>query len=110
MVTDIGMSSFFDCYDDFPAIFQGCCQYLLASVIYHLPTLRQWWPEPMHPVWQSRMFVNCNAVQLEELRSHIRTEKFVDHASGMTATGIPNIVRIHERFDDIEAAIAGFTV
>jgi hypothetical protein len=104
----LGIHTFFDCYEDFPDCFKGCCQYLLASVLFHYPILKNWWPEVDHPVWQSKMFIVHSAETLQNLRAEIITGKFTDPDSGMTATGIPNIVRIHARFDEMQASISEF--
>lgn len=101
-VNELGLSTFFDCYEDFPDSMKGCCLYFLASVIYHLDTLRNWWPQVNHPVWQSQMFVRYGPDVLMELKNHIVTGKFIDHASQMTATGIPNVVILHARLDAME--------
>ncbi len=108
MLTSLGINNFFDTYADFPDSFKGCCPYLLASVLYHLPTLQQWWPEPNHPVWQSKMFIKFSMPQLSLLRQHIVTGTFYDPESQLTATGVPNIVRIHARFDSIEERLINF--
>jgi hypothetical protein len=81
---------------------KGCCLYFLASVLYHLPCLREWWPEPNHPVWQAKMFAIYSWEVLMELKSHVITGKFVDTVSQMTATGIPNVIILHARLDAME--------
>lgn len=101
-IHELGLSTFFDCYEDFPDSMKGCCLYFLASVIYHLDTLREWWPEYNHPVWQSKMFVRYGLEVLMELKNHIVTGKFVDNVSQMTATGIPNVIILHARLDAME--------
>ena len=102
-ITAIGLHNFFDCYNDFPDTMKGCCPYLLASVIYHLPTLIEWWPEPNHPVWQSKMFIRYQFQEIIDLREFVITGNFRDPDSEMTATGVPNVVRIYGRFDLMES-------
>lgn len=106
ILNNLGISNFFDCYEEFPPSFKGCCIYLLASVIYHLPTLRMWWPQADHPVWQSKMFAIFTMETLNDLRNHVVTGKFSDDQ--LTATGIPNLVRIHKNFDEINEKLKLF--
>ena len=61
----------------------------------------------MHPFWLSKMFVMHSMETLETLRSHIRLGKFHDPESNLTATGVPQIVMMHSRFDGIMDRLGG---
>lgn len=68
-----------------------------------------WWPEPEHPVWQAQMFTLLSTEELDALRSHIVTKTFRDNDAMLTATGIPNVVMQHKKFEALTTAIEKLT-
>jgi hypothetical protein len=91
MLLEMGIHKFFSSYETFPLSFKGCCQYLIASVLYHLKTLRSWWGDG-HPLFASQMFTMFTAAQLKELSEEVVTKTFRDDEANMTSTGVPDSV------------------
>jgi hypothetical protein len=70
-LTELGLDTFLDGFNDFTPSFRRCLPYFLASLLYHLPTLRLWFSDPAHPLWGCKLFTIHTADVLEELRGHI---------------------------------------
>jgi hypothetical protein len=87
-VMELGFDSFLDGYSTYPDSFKRCVPYLLASVIYHLPKLNQWFPLS-HPLWGAKMFTSHSPEELNELRSQIIVCSFNCVDTGLRCTGVP---------------------
>ena len=61
MITELGLDSFLDGYAHYEAGFKHCVPFFLASILYHLPTMKEWFPID-HPTWGAKMFT-CHAMK-----------------------------------------------
>ena len=74
--------------------YKRCIPYWIALVLFHLPTLKTWWQSD-HPVWGALFFQTLYEEKvIDKLRSHIHTGYFQNNMTGLTSTGVPNLVKI----------------
>ena len=86
----VGMGRFIDNYDSYGVGLQRAMPFFLASILYHIDTLRSWFPID-HPVWAIKLFRSENVEILESLRRCVLLGEFKCPDSGLRATGIPGI-------------------
>eukprot|EP00960_Hanusia_phi_P005718 166166-Hanusia_phi.AAC.2 len=111
-VREIGWERFIPQYEQLPAGFRKCLPFFLASILYHLPTLREWF-RPEHPIWGMHlfeMFGSSTMTTLNELRKEIiMVNGRCTHCS-MTASGIPNKTEVISRVDNLTQEFEKFKV
>ena len=85
-------------YDSFPPGFKSCIPFFLASILYHLPTLQRWFPDPHHDIWSMKVFGVFGEGMMErllELRKGVVVESSEQCSEcTMRATGIPAETRM----------------
>jgi hypothetical protein len=103
-LTELGLDTFLDGFGEYTPSFRRCLPYFLASLLFHLPTLRLWFPDTAHPLWGCKLFTVHSVEILDELRSHIIVCNFVS-PSGMQCTGVPGIIALQRKLSQIGSTI-----
>ena len=90
----IGYDRLLKGYKNHSAGYKRCVSHWIAIVLYHLDTLKSWW-NSAHPIWGSLFFQTLTQENIiQELRTHIHTGHYHNDITGLTATGVPMIVKI----------------
>jgi hypothetical protein len=76
LLLEIGLENFYEGYHKYPESFRRCVPYFVAAILYHLPTLRAWWPNRAHPFWGCSMFDKLSEEQIAALTKEIICCKF----------------------------------
>uniref|UniRef100_A0A7S0EZ13 Uncharacterized protein n=1 Tax=Hanusia phi TaxID=3032 RepID=A0A7S0EZ13_9CRYP len=90
-VEAIGWDKFLQCFSEYPLGFRKCVPFFVASIVWHLPTLQEWFPGT-HPVWRARMFNifgEGTIGRLLQLRDKIVVVRQRCHECHMTGSGVP---------------------
>ena len=95
-----GWGKFLDHYKLYPAGIKRCLPFFVASALYHLPKLQEWFPAS-HPVWGSKMFTTHTMETLVDLSQYVVVRNFSCPETGMTATGIPGWVMLKKDLADM---------
>eukprot|EP00960_Hanusia_phi_P004550 132654-Hanusia_phi.AAC.3 len=105
-----GFEKFLPGFKEFPGCFKRCIPYFLASIVYHLPTLQEWFPKP-HLLWEIPLFSvfgSQTTSKLMELRSKVLVRRQRCPDCFMTGSGIPSEVaymcRVSDTSQDFDVA------
>ena len=96
-IEEIGWERFISGYSSFPAGFQKCIRFFLASILWHLPTLQEWFPHSNDDIWgipMFGMFGQGSMARLMSLREHIIVCSHRCTHCGMSASGTPTKTEI----------------
>jgi hypothetical protein len=88
-------------YENYPTKFQRAVPFFLASIIHHLPSLRNLLP-PQHPLWLQRIFsarLPNGSIIAEHLRGKVLTGHRFCVDANMHATGIPSHLAVAHQVD-----------
>jgi len=88
----IGWDKFIKSFNELPRGFRNCIPFFLASILYHLPTLQAWFPDPQHSIWEIPlfgMFGQDTMSRLNQLRDKVVLKVHSCQECGMLAHGIP---------------------
>ena len=91
-------------YENYETGFKHCVPYFLASILYHLPTLREWFPME-HPVWASPLFANNTAEDLDSLRLEVKVGYHACDDTDLRATGVPSMLCMQNQILCLERSL-----
>ncbi|EKX41441.1 hypothetical protein GUITHDRAFT_153806, partial [Guillardia theta CCMP2712] len=107
-IEEIGWERFISGYRSFPAGFQKCIRFFLASVLWHLPTLQEWFPHSNDDIWgipMFGMFGQGSMARLMSLREHIIVCSHRCTHCGMSASGTPTKTEILKGMKDMRVEV-----
>eukprot|EP00960_Hanusia_phi_P000133 3684-Hanusia_phi.AAC.5 len=104
-----GYHRFIDGYDTFPDGFKRCIPVFLANILYHLDTLKRWFPA-RHCLWGAPLFVAFGSDTMQQLQD-LKKEVILCHGHcedcRMSCAGVPPDIENISQIRSLKESITG---